>query len=68
MDIKYEIQLYWSEEEKNYAARVPDLYGCISYGETLETALENVKKAIDLWLDIARECGDPIPTPNTRTV
>ncbi len=60
---KYEIILYWSEEDKVFIAEVPELPGCMAHGETHETALANAKEAIRLWLDTAREFGDPIPVP-----
>ncbi len=60
---KYEIILYWSEEDKVFIAEVPELPGCMAHGETHETALASAKEAIRLWLDTAREFGDPIPVP-----
>jgi predicted RNase H-like HicB family nuclease len=60
---KYEIILYWSEEDKVFIAEVPELPGCMAHGETHETALANAKDAIRLWLDTARDFGDPIPVP-----
>jgi len=58
---KYEIILYWSEEDKVFIAEVPELSGCMAHGDTQEAALANAKEAIRLWLDTAREFGDPIP-------
>lgn len=55
---KYEIILYWSEEDKVFIAEIPELRGCAAHGETHETALANAKEAIRLWLDTAREFGD----------
>lgn len=63
---KYEIIIYWSEEDKVYVADVPELPGCMAHGETEESALSNVKEAIQLWIDTAREFGDPIPQPKGR--
>jgi len=60
---KYEIILYWSEEDKVFIAEVPELSGCIAHGDTQEASLANAKEAIRLWLDTAREFGDPIPAP-----
>jgi len=60
---KYEIILYWNEEDKVFIAEVPELPGCIAHGDTQEAALANAKEAIRLWLDTAREFGDPIPAP-----
>ena len=60
---KYEIILYWSEEDKVFIAEVPELPGCIAHGESQELALANAKEAIRLWIDTAREFGDPVPAP-----
>jgi predicted RNase H-like HicB family nuclease len=60
---KYEIILYWSEEDKVFIAEVSELPGCMAHGDTQEAALANAKEAIRLWLDTAREFGDPIPVP-----
>ena len=60
---KYEIILYWSEEDKVFIAEVPEIPGCMAHGDTLELALANAKEAIRLWIDTAREFGDPIPAP-----
>ena len=60
---KYEIILYWSEEDKVFVAEVPELPGCMAHGESQESALANAKDAIRLWIDTAREFGDPVPAP-----
>ncbi len=48
-------------EEGGHWVEVPALPGCYSQGETLEEALENVKEAIDLYLEALRERGAHIP-------
>lgn len=63
---KYETIIYWSEEDKAYLAEVPELPGCIAHGDTYESALANAMEAIQLWIDTAREFGDPIPEPKGR--
>lgn len=60
---KYEIIIYWSDEDKVFIAEVPELLGCTAHGNTHETALINVKNAITLWIDTAKEFGDPVPQP-----
>ncbi|MEW6738338.1 type II toxin-antitoxin system HicB family antitoxin [Dissulfurispira sp.] len=60
---KYEIIIYWSNEDNAFIAEVPELPGCMAHGETPEKALKNAKEAIQLWLDTAKEFGDPIPEP-----
>ena len=60
---KYEIIIYWSNEDEAFIAEIPELPGHMAHGNTLEDALENIKEAIQLWIDTAKEFGDPIPEP-----
>jgi len=60
---KYEIIIYWSNEDHVFIAEVPELPGCLAHGDTQEAALHNVKEAMQLWMDTAREFGDPVPEP-----
>ena len=60
---RYEIILYWSNEDRAFFAEVPELPGCSAHGDSHEASLSNVKEAIQLWIDTAREFGDPIPQP-----
>ena len=60
---KYEIILYWSNEDHAFVAEVPELPGCMAHGDTQEASLKNVNQAMQLWIDTAREFGDPIPEP-----
>jgi predicted RNase H-like HicB family nuclease len=66
MNSKYEIIMYWSNEDMAFIAEVPELPGCIAHGITQELALANAKDAIDLWLATAKEFGDEIPQPKGR--
>ena len=63
MMYKYEIILYWSDADRAFVAEVPELSGCMAHGDTQEAALMNVNQAMDLWIDTAKEFGDPIPEP-----
>ncbi|MBM4329501.1 MAG: type II toxin-antitoxin system HicB family antitoxin [Deltaproteobacteria bacterium] len=63
---RYEIIIYWSDEDQVFVAEVPELPGCMAHGDTEELALKNAKDAIQLWIDTAREFGDPIPEPKGR--
>ena len=60
---KYEIVLYWSNEDRAFIAEVPELPGCMAHGDTQEAALRNVNEAMDFWIDTARELGDRVPEP-----
>ena len=63
---KYEIIIYWSEEDTAFVAEVPELPGCAAHGATHETALVSAQEAIQLWIETAKEFGDPIPRPKGR--
>lgn len=60
---KYEIIIYWSDDDQVFIADVPELPGCSAHGMTHEAALSNAKEAIQLWIDTAREFGNAIPEP-----
>ena len=60
---KYEIIIYWSNEDGAFIAEAPELPGCAAHGDTQEAALEHISQAVDLWLETAREFDDPIPEP-----
>ena len=55
---RYEIIIYWSEEDQAFISEVPELPGCAAHGETQEMALANAKEAIGLWIKTAKEFGD----------
>jgi predicted RNase H-like HicB family nuclease len=63
MTHRYEIIIYWSNEDQAYVAEVPELPGCMAHGDTHESALANANEAIQLWIDTAQEFGDPVPEP-----
>jgi predicted RNase H-like HicB family nuclease len=63
---KYEIILYWSEDDGTYIAEVPELPGCMAHGSTQVEALANANDAILLWIDTAREAGRTVPQPKGR--
>ena len=66
MTNRYEIIIFWSDEDQAFIADVPELPGCMAHGASHASALENAEAAISLWLEIAREHGDPIPEPKGR--
>lgn len=63
---RYEVIIYWSDDDGAYVAEVPELPGCIAHGSSREEALSSIGEAMSLWLDTARECGDAIPEPKGR--
>ena len=60
---KYEIIIYWINEDGAFVAAAPELPGCTAHGHTQEAALQNINQAVELWLETAQEFGDPIPEP-----
>lgn len=60
---KYEVIIYWSVEDQAFVAEVPELPGCAAHGPTQEAALTSAQEAISLWIETAKEFGDPIPEP-----
>ena len=63
---KYEVIIYWSEEDGAFVAEAPELPGCAAHGATQEAALASAQEAIRLWIDTAKEFGDPVPEPKGR--
>ena len=63
---RYEVILYWSDEDEAFIAEVPELAGCAADGATRQEALSNAEIVIDEWLETARELGRPIPEPKGR--
>ena len=57
---KYEVIIYWSEEDKALIAEVPELPGCAADGQSYQEALRNVEDIIQEWLELARDLGRPI--------
>ena len=66
--IKYEVLIYWSEEDEVFVAEAPELPGCAADGATYQEALANVETVIDEWIETARELGRPVPEPKGRLV
>jgi predicted RNase H-like HicB family nuclease len=63
---RYGIIMYWSDEDQVFVAEAPELPGCMAHETTEESALQNLKEAMQFWIDTARDFGDPIPEPKGR--
>ncbi|MFN7350551.1 MAG: type II toxin-antitoxin system HicB family antitoxin, partial [Dolichospermum sp.] len=61
-----EYTVIYERGETNWGAYVPDLPGCVSIGDTLAEVQENIKEAIELYLEVLKEDGKPIPEPSTE--
>ncbi|MCH8019671.1 type II toxin-antitoxin system HicB family antitoxin [candidate division KSB1 bacterium] len=63
---KYELIIYWSDEDQAFIAEVPELPGCAADGKTYKEAVENVEGIIQEWIETAKELGRTIPKPKGR--
>jgi predicted RNase H-like HicB family nuclease len=61
--MSHRVDVYWSAVDSVFVAEVPELPGCMVHGNTKAAALANVQKAVQLWIEPAREFGDPVPEP-----
>ena len=67
-DIKYEIVVYWSDDDGSYIVEVPELPGCMADGKTYEEAIANTLVIIKEWIETAKELGRNIPKPRGRLI
>lgn len=65
---KYEVIIYWSEEDQAFIAEVPELPGCAADGLTKQAALKNVDSVMKEWIETSKSLGRPIPEPKGRLV
>lgn len=63
---KYELIIWWSDEDEAFLVEAPELSGCMADGATYEEALANVQAVIREWVETARELGRDIPEPRGR--
>jgi predicted RNase H-like HicB family nuclease len=64
--MKYEVIIYWSEEDRAFIAQLPELLGCAADGETYQEALQNLEIVMQEWIETANALGRPIPQPKGR--
>ena len=65
---KYEVIIYWSDEDDAYVAEIPELPGCMADGSTYQEALAHAEVVIDEWIETAKELGRSIPEPKGRLI
>jgi predicted RNase H-like HicB family nuclease len=65
-DPRYEMIIYWSDEDESFIVEVPELPGCAVDGTTYEEAVANAKKIIAEWIETAQKLGRAIPEPRGR--
>lgn len=51
----------YQDEDGAWVATIPSLPGCISQGSTKQEAAENVREAMEVWIESMRDRGEPIP-------
>jgi predicted RNase H-like HicB family nuclease len=67
-DSKYELIIYWSEEDQAFIAEAPELAGCAADGATYSEALANIQVVISEWIETAKDLGRPVPEPKGRLI
>jgi predicted RNase H-like HicB family nuclease len=63
---RYEVIIYWSDEDQAFIAEVPELPGCAADGATYQEAVANAETVIQEWIETAHELGRSIPEPRGR--
>jgi len=66
MNSRYELVIYWSNDDQRFIVEVPELPGCMADGMTYQEAVNNIEIVIAEWLKTAQELGRPIPKPAGR--
>ena len=65
-DLRYELIIYWSDEDEAYLVEVPELPGCMADGETYAEALTNAETVMRMWVETVQELGRDVPKPKGR--
>lgn len=63
---RYEIIIYWSDEDEAFIAEVPELPGCMADGKTYQEAIANAEVVMQEWIETAQQLGRPVPEPKGR--
>jgi len=66
MKIRYELIIYWSEEDQAFIVEVPELAGCMADGETYQEAVQNAELVIQEWIETSKQLERVIPEPKGR--
>lgn len=64
--LKYEVLIYWSDDDDLFIAEMPELAGCMADGSTPQEALANAQIVAHEWIETARELGRAVPEPKGR--
>ena len=66
MNSRYELVIYWSQDDDCFVVEVPELPGCMSDGKTYQEAVSNAETVIAEWIETARALGRSIPEPKGK--
>ncbi len=66
MNSRYEVTIFWSDDDQCFVAEVPELPGCMADGSTYQEAVTHAERAIQDWIETAQKIGRPIPKPKGR--
>lgn len=66
MSIKYEMSIYWSEDDGAFVVEVQELSGCMADGRTYQEAVGNAEVVVEEWIQRAQELGRPVPKPRGK--
>nr|MBF0222560.1 type II toxin-antitoxin system HicB family antitoxin [Desulfobulbaceae bacterium] len=66
MDARYEMIIYWSDQDEAFVVEVPELPGCMADGRTYQIAVANAEVVIQEWIETAQELGRHIPEPRGK--
>lgn len=64
LELPYRMEIVEDRDEGGFVVSYPDLPGCITCGETVESAVANARDAKRAWLEAALEDGIPIQEPD----
>jgi predicted RNase H-like HicB family nuclease len=66
MNSRYELVVYWSQDDDSFVVEVPELPGCMSDGKTYQEAVSNAEVVIAEWIETAKALGRSIPEPKGK--
>jgi predicted RNase H-like HicB family nuclease len=66
MNSRYELVVYWSQDDDGFVVEVPELPGCMSDGKTYQEAVSNAEIVIAEWIETAKALGRTIPEPKGK--
>lgn len=65
-EIRYELIIYWSDNDQRFVVEVPELPGCMADGRNYAEAVLNAETAILHWIETAKELGRTVPKARGR--